>query len=363
MVDHRLAQMSFRPFDRIGVGALAGQEQRAEFRQIVLRDELRVGILLADRAEGSRRGEQGDDAMLGNDAPKSAGVRRADRLAFEQHRRATMQQRRIDDVGVADHPADIGSRPERLARFDAEFVLHRPFEHDHVAAVVAHNAFWLAGRSGCVKNIERVRSLYRHAIDIGACGAFARHLIREIEVAAFDEFARLLRPLQDQAALDLMRGDSDGAVQQRLVRHDPPRLEAAGRGDDDFRLGVVDAGRQFPRRKAAEHDGMNRPQPCAGEHRKNRFGHHRHIDDDAIAFADALVLQHRRQRHDLLFEFEIGEFLLRAGDGAVVDQRNLVGAVDGDMAVNAIPARIARRSDEPAAIDAGVRRRRPCPTA
>ena len=161
-------------------------------------------------------------------------------------------------------------------------------------------------------------------------------------------------PLQDQAALDLVRSKLDRAVEQRLVGNHAPRLEATGRRYDDVGLGVVDARRQFPRGKAAEHDGMHRAKPRAGQHREDRLGHHRHIDDDAVAFAHALVLQHRSQRHHLLLDLRIGELLLRPGDRAVVDQRDLVGAAAGDMPVHAVVAGVAFRADEPAAIDAGL---------
>src|SRR3546814_10935594 len=52
------------------------QEEDAELREIVLADELAAGVLLADGAEGGRRGEQADDAVLLDDAPEGAGVGR-----------------------------------------------------------------------------------------------------------------------------------------------------------------------------------------------------------------------------------------------------------------------------------------------
>ena len=128
--------------------------------------------------------------MLGDDPPEGAGVGRADRLALEQDRRAAVQQRRVDDVGMADHPADIGGRPEHLARLDAELVLHRPFERDHVAAIVAHDALGLAGRAGGVEDVERVGGRDRHAVDIARRPPRSRrHLLGIVEVAARRQLA------------------------------------------------------------------------------------------------------------------------------------------------------------------------------
>ena len=44
------------------------------------------------------------------------GVGRADRLALVEDGRAAGEQRRVDDVGVADDPADVGGGPVHLAR-------------------------------------------------------------------------------------------------------------------------------------------------------------------------------------------------------------------------------------------------------
>ena len=184
MVDDGHLQLLLGPFDRVGIGALAGQEQRAEVRDVVAADMLAVRVLLLDGAERGRRGEQRHDAVLGDDAPECAGVGRADRLALEQDRRRAVQQRPVDDVGMADHPADIGSRPEDLAGLDAELVPHRPFQRDHVAAIVAHDALGLAGRAGRVEDVERIGGGDRHAFDLRPAAARRADLLGIVEVAA-----------------------------------------------------------------------------------------------------------------------------------------------------------------------------------
>ena len=88
VIDHGHFQQLLGPFDRRRIGALAGEEQRAEIRQVVLRDQLAVRVFLLDGAERGRRGEQRDALVLGDDAPERAGVRRADRLALVEDRGA-----------------------------------------------------------------------------------------------------------------------------------------------------------------------------------------------------------------------------------------------------------------------------------
>ena len=75
-----------------------------------------VGVLLLDRPDRGGRGEQRLDAVLRDHPPERAGVRGADRLALVEHGRRAGDQRRVDDVGVADDPADVGGGPPHLAR-------------------------------------------------------------------------------------------------------------------------------------------------------------------------------------------------------------------------------------------------------
>ena len=204
VIDHRHFQHRLRPFERGGIGAFAGEKQRAEFRQIVLREQLALRVFLLDGAECGRRGEQRDGAVLGDHAPERAGVRRADRLAFVEDRGRAVQQRRVDDVAVADHPADIGRRPPHLSGIDTVEIFHRPFERDHVAAIVAHHALRPPGRAGRVKNVERVGRHDRHAIPdrAGVDQRVVAHR-RPVAVAAVDQRGFELRALQDQTSVGL----------------------------------------------------------------------------------------------------------------------------------------------------------------
>jgi hypothetical protein len=69
----------------------------------------------------------------------------------------------------------------------------------------------------------------------------------------------------------------------------------SGKPPSASRLGVVDPGGELLRGKAAEHHRMHRPDARAGEHRDNRFQHHRHVEDDAIPLADPEIAQDRCQ--------------------------------------------------------------------
>ena len=79
----------------------------------------------------------------------------------------------------------------------------------------------------------------------------------------------------------------------------------------------------------------------AGEHGDGGFRDHRHVDDHAVALADAVVAQHRSKRHHFVAQLAIGEAPDLAENRAVVDQRDLVGAAAFDMAVEAVVGGIA----------------------
>ena len=352
MVDHRDFQHVFRPGHRRRIGALAGKKQRAEFRQIVFAD-LRAGrIVLLDGAERRRRGEQSDDAMIGADAPERAGIGRADRLALVHDRRRAMKQRRIDDVAVPDHPADVGGAPPHLAGIDAVEIFHRPFERDQMPAIVAHHAFGDAGRARGVENVERIGGEHRHAIDRFLLGVMAQ--LRPIVVAPGHHGGLALRPLQDDAAIGLVARERDRLVEQRLILHHAAGLDAAARRHHEFRLGVVDAGRELLRREAAEHHAVDRADARAGEHGDHRLRYHRHVKNDAVAFGDSEILQNGGKDFYFRQQFAIGEDALGIGDRRIVNERHLPAAAFGDVAVERVPAGVADRAGEPAAINAGI---------
>ena len=262
-----------------------------------------------------------------------------------------MDQRRIDDVGVADHPTDVGRAPPDLARIDAVEILHRPFERDHVAAIVAHHAFRDAGRARGVENVERIGGGDRHAF--AGLGVFDRVLpdFAPVVVAAFDQSRLALRALQDQAGLRLVLGEVDRLVEQRLVGHDAIALDAAARRQDHLRLAVVDAGGEFLGREAAEHHRMDGADARAGQHGEHRLGHHRHIENDDVALLDAEVAQHGAEQLHFGQQAAVGEGLLGVGDRRIVDQRGLVVA-RGDVAVERVVAGVDHAAGEPAAVEA-----------
>ena len=266
-----------------------------------------------------------------------------------------MEQRSVDDVGVADHPADVGRRPEHLARIDAVEILHRPFERDHVAAIVAHHALGAAGRARGVEHIKRVGRLDRHAvIDRARVDQRIVAHLGPVVVAAFDQLGFELRTLQDQTGVGLVGRERDRLVEQRLVGDDAAGLDAAARRQDRLRRGVVDAGREFVCGKAPEHHGMDGADAGAGQHGDRRLRHHRHVDQHPVALADAEVAQHGGEHLGLGQQAMIGEDALGPRKRRIVDDGGLVAAPGIDVAVDGVEAGVADAAGKPAAVNAGL---------
>ena len=166
---------------------------------------------------------------------------------------------------MADHPADVGRRPEGLARLDPELVPHRPFQRDHVPAIVADDALGLAGRARGVDDVERVGGGDRHAFDVALRIARLADMLGIVEVAPRQQDADQLLALQDQALLRRILGQRDRLVEQRLVGDYAARLEAARRRYHQFWPGIVDARSELLGGEAAEHHGMHGAD-ARGEH-------------------------------------------------------------------------------------------------
>ena len=159
-VDDRAAAVAHHaviPLPRFRIDRLA---HRAEEPQRLAAGLLhRVFARLHQRADRGRRGVEDVDLVLVDHLPE-ARHRRIVRHAFEHQRRGAVRERAVDDVGVARHPADIGSAPVDVAVVVVEHVLVRHRGVDVIAAGRVQHALGFAGRAGGIEDEQRVLGVH-----------------------------------------------------------------------------------------------------------------------------------------------------------------------------------------------------------
>ena len=131
-----------------------------------------------------------------------------------------------------------------------------------------------------------------------------------------------------------------------LQRNDRAAAIAAIRGDDRDRAAIGDPIANALGAEAAEDHRVHRADPRAGQHGDRRFRNRRHIDDDAVAFADSVSLQDVREAADIAMQLLVGQraFFARF---AFPEDRRLVSVRPVEMPVEAILGDVQFPADEP----------------
>ena len=154
-------------------------------------------------------------------------------------------------------------------------------------------------------------------------------------------------PLDDEHVLDRRLALGQGRVDGRLERRGRPTPVAAVGGDDELALRVVDPRVERLGREPAEDHGVRRPDPGAGQHRHGGLGDHRQVDRDAVALADAEVLQRVRRLLHLLVQLGIRDVAGVAVGLADEVDGHLVAVAGLDVAVDAVVGDVELAVGEP----------------
>ncbi len=144
----------------------------------------------------------------------------------------------------------------------------------------------------------------------------------------------------------LLQARIDRSLQRNLFAATPPAV----RSNDQLRLGIIVPIGNGIGTKAAEDDGVNRPQSSAREHRDREFRNHRHVDSDAITGLNAQPLQHVGKLADLTMQI-LKRQHPRVARFPFPDDRGLVLPPRIKMPIQAL----IRRVNHPALEPLGVR--------
>ncbi len=287
-------------------------------------------------ADRRRCGVESIDLVLVTDLPEARGIGIIWH-AFKHQRDRPIGQRAIDDIAVTGDPADIRCAPIDIAFMIVEDIFMGHGGIDHIAAGRVQHAFGLAGGAGCIEDKQRV-----------FCGHFCgftlvRHILDHVvvpDIAPVDPIDLATRALHNDAGFHRF------AFFQRLVGIGLQRdflcpAQAFIRRDHHDAFAVIDAPRQRIGGESAKDDGMHRTDAGTGQHGIGGFGDHGHIDTDAVAFLDALVLHGIGQTADMAVQLAIGDCRIILRVVAFPEYCGLITTAF-QMPVNAIVGRIQR---------------------
>jgi hypothetical protein len=154
-----------------------------------------------------------------------------------------------------------------------------------------------------------------------------------------------LGALDHEDVLD-RRGLRGGLVGVLLHRRRLAPAELPVGGDEQLRLGVLDARLEGARREPAEHHAVQSAEPGAGQHREHGLGDHRHLDGHAVTRADPELGQGVRRLADLALQVGVGDGAGVAGLTLPVE-RHLLAVAGLDVAVDAVVGDVQPAADEP----------------
>ena len=285
----------------------------------------------------------------------SLAVHAARGNAFVHQRRHAAEERRVHDVRMTHDPADVARGEEGAASRDRivlagealriEDVLDRGRERDRMAAGVALHAFRRAGGAAGVEDVAGLAGLEPHArhgrVDVRGTQRVP------VEVATVSALERCETAIEHDRVRGLVTREPERLVEQRLVGDDLACTRSRVGRQHHLRRRIVDARRETGRCEAAEHHRVDRTDARAREHREQRFGDHRHVDQHAVTARHGERSEHRRHAIDLGVQLAKREGLLGTGLGRDVDQRGLRCA-RREMTIERVVADVGGAVDEPA---------------
>ena len=187
---------------------------------------------------------------------------------------------------------------------------------------------------------------HRHRVDPRRIAQ--RFLPLDVDFRA--QCGRTLRALQDQAVRRLVIRKFHRLAEQAVIVDDAARFETTGSREDQRGLCIVDAYSEFTRGKSAEHDRVDCAESRASEHREHGLGHHRHVDDDAIACFDAEATQRTSESGHLIQQLRITDAPFAVRHGADVNQRGVLTTPGGNVPIDRVFAGVEFAVAEPATV-------------
>ena len=267
--------------------------------------------------------------------------------AFERDGGRSGQHWAVDDVGVADDPADVGGGPPDVLGLDVEDPVGHAGDPDRVAAVSVNAHLGSRRGAGGGEDVGRLVGFHRRPRAVAALTGGEEVVPAHLLVAADDRAVRQAA-LDDDGLHDLTRALILKRASDEVIERHVASAAVGGVGaEDGLGLGQLDPFGDRAGAESGEDDQVHRANPGAGEHQRDRLIVGRHVDRDAVAPVDADGAQ--RGGHALYVAQQ-----LRVGVDALcavlvqADQRGPAAVAVGDLRVEAGVGEVGLAADEPA---------------
>ena len=274
-----------------------------------------------------------------------SGVRIVER-AFEHHRRAAGNQRRVDHVAVADDPADVRGRPPDVVRLQPEAPPAHADDVDLIAAVGVDRQLRLGGRARGGEDVRRLRSppsARSRCPDSPPPRGMRPTSRRGRDASGPAASVRWSTMTRSTPAVDRSSASSTISFNRTFL---PLRQVASAVKTSRDPLAWIRSASAFAPKPGKNHR-VDRADAHRRQHQHDRLGARRHVDGQAIALANAEATQRRGHPLHAVEQLGVGE------DRAVaafveVDERRVTAAAVADVMIQRVVGEVGLRADKPA---------------
>ena len=341
VVDDGFAQRLGYPLCCGLVQWLTRQKKCAQRTQIVACE--RLWVLLLQHPHRRGRTEHHRDFVLLDKAPPNGRVGPR-RQALVQDGRHARDERAVNDVAVAHHPANVAGTEIGFTRVAAKNVLHARGQGHSVAAGIALHPLGLAGGAAGIERVTWMCSVKPLTWHLGTLVGGMPSGKVFVAAGFATEWGQTTVDHQHFGGLVLRQ--PNGFVQQGFVGHDLATTAARVGADDEHRRGVVNAVSQAAAGKTTEHHGVDGANARARQHGKGGLGNHGHVDQDAVPLAHAQRQQGGSKGLHFGVQFTKGIRAFLVSFGRNKDQCVLLGTLR-QVAINRVVAQVGLATHKP----------------
>jgi len=304
------------PLPNLRGNRLTDGTQSSQRREIMLLNVVLTSTL--QETQSSRGNVELSDLVLLNNLPVSrvGGVGRG---TLENNGSGTEKQRTVEGVGVAGNPTDITSSKKSIFRMDIKNVLAGSSGTKEETTGDVDNTLGGTGRTGSVKQEQRVLSRNRGRSNIRSV---LRDLLVPPEITTGSPGNIVTSALVDKNLLD-RRSVLKTLIDNLLGVDSLTTTLTFISGDDDLALGIVDSILEGAGRETSENDGVDSTNSRDSQKGDESLGNHGQVNGNRVTLLDTKALEDTSNFANLTEELTVGDLARVSSIISFVDNGNL----------------------------------------